>query len=130
MNAPCRDDLCALQKEAWLPAGAELGFQPCRWLLERGNPVQHSQARSTHSKIWDVLMAAASLLWEESLHTMLCGSVQTHTGGFTTVLRIVSSVGLRQELQCCLWRRTSLMYISASAFGLPGCSEISVPLCL
>lgn len=81
MNVPCRDNLCALQKEAWLPGGAdpwaELGFQPCRWLLERGNPVQHSQACS---EIWDLLMAAASPLSGRAAHAV-CGSVQNPTGG-------------------------------------------------
>lgn len=64
MNALCRDNLCVLQEEAWLPGGAapwvELGFQPCRWLLERGNPVQHSQTRSLCSESWDLLMPPCS----------------------------------------------------------------------
>lgn len=119
MNVPCRDNLCALQKEAWLPGGAdpwaELGFQPCRWLLERGNPVQHSQACS---EIWDLLMAAASPLWE-SCTRCVWECAESHWGKAAAVLRIVSSVGLRQELQCSLWRRISQMCLSAPAFGLP-----------
>lgn len=78
MNALCRYNLCVLQKEAWLPGGAapwaQLGF------LERGNPVQPSQTCSTCSERWDLLLADASPLWG-GIHTMLCGSVQTHTVG-------------------------------------------------
>lgn len=94
MNALCRYNLCVLQKEAWLPGGAapwaQLGF------LERGNPVQPSQTCSTCSESWDLLVADASPLWGRNPHDAVWECAHSHCGEAGAVLRIVSSVGLRQ----------------------------------
>lgn len=126
MNAPCRDNLCALQKEAWLPGGAvpwaELGCQPCRWLLERGNPIQHSQACSTCWEIWDLLMAADFL---PALGRNLC------TRCCVGVCRLVlgEASNSPEDCQQCRLEAGAAVQpgeenipnvpLSASAFGLP-----------
>lgn len=113
MNAPCRDNLCAGRRKPGFQVGL---FSGQSWVFSlaggslRGEIQPSIPNHAQKSGIcWWLLIPSCS--GEESLHRRLCGSCAgSHCGKAATVLRIVSTVGLRQELQCSLCRRISQMH--------------------